>query len=176
MGFKCPVQHLGGDHNGGISVTLIFVRSLRKQLVSSHQTTWDTCGIQCSSRRFQELWAWVCWLVTSAWDGGMDGPRSHRDGADSTSFLVSLTAEIKHPDKSCFRGKGLFWLMVWRCIPSWWRRHCSRSLKQQMPLPPPPNGDQWVSACWHSAPQLLSPVSRVWNFLPTTKLGLSTSA
>ena len=48
----------------------------------------------------------MCWLVTSAWDGGMDGPRSHRDGADSTSFLVSLTAEIKHPDKSRFRGKG----------------------------------------------------------------------
>lgn len=36
----------------------------------------------------------------------MDGPRSHRDGADSTSFLVSLTAEIKHPDKSHFRGEG----------------------------------------------------------------------
>lgn len=49
---------------------------------------------------------WVCWLVTSAWDDGMDGPRSHRDGADSTSFLVSLPAEIKHPDKSRFRGKG----------------------------------------------------------------------
>lgn len=36
----------------------------------------------------------------------MDGSRSHRDGADSTSFLVSLTAEIKHPDKSCFRDQG----------------------------------------------------------------------
>lgn len=36
----------------------------------------------------------------------MDGPRSHRDGADSTSFLVSLTAEAKHPDKSLFRGRG----------------------------------------------------------------------
>lgn len=36
----------------------------------------------------------------------MDGPKSHRDGADGTSFLVSLTAEAKHPDKSLFRGKG----------------------------------------------------------------------
>lgn len=55
MEFKCPVQYLGGDHDGGISVTLIFVRRLRKQLVSSHQTTLDTCGIQCSSRRCLEL-------------------------------------------------------------------------------------------------------------------------
>lgn len=51
VGFKCPVQHLGGDHDGGISVTLIFVRRLRKQLVSSHQTTVDTCGIHC----YQEI-------------------------------------------------------------------------------------------------------------------------
>lgn len=35
---------------------------------------------------------------------GMDGPRSHKDETDSTSFLVSLTAEIKDPNKSHFRG------------------------------------------------------------------------